>query len=101
MKKPKAPQLVTVAIFTTITVIFWVFLSVYRVLTKASPPEVPAEILAPISPNLDINALNNLEGRVFFEETEVIFPGPSSQTIPSPTFSPTLEPTTIPTLSPT
>lgn len=84
MKNPKAPRLVTVAILTTITVVFWVFLSVYRVLTTKPEPNVPPEILAPINPNLDKQTLETLSDRVFFEEGEVTLPAP----LPTATLTP-------------
>lgn len=71
MTKPKAPKLVTVAVVTTITIVLWVFFGVYRILTASSPPIVPEELLAPINPVLDQEALRNIEGRVFFEESEI------------------------------
>jgi len=83
MKKPKAPRILTVAIFTTITIIFWVFFSVYRVLTTKPLVKVPPELLEPITPNLDTGALGKLEKRVFFEEGETVVPAPISPT-PSP-----------------
>lgn len=103
MRKPKAPRLVTVAIFTTITIVFWVFLSLYRVLTTASAPNIPDEILAPISPNLDTNALKSLPNRVFFEEGEVQPPEFSSTEPEGVTKAeaPTETPTEAPPISPT
>lgn len=67
MKKPPAPRLVTVAIFTTITVIFWIFYGVYEVLTKEQDIKVPPELLETIEPNLDTNSLETIEKRVYFE----------------------------------
>jgi len=83
MRKPKAPRSVTVAIFTTITIIFWVFLSLYRVLTTKPDAEVPPEILAPINPSLDTETLRILSNRVFFEESEVIVPTPLAPEVPT------------------
>jgi hypothetical protein len=74
MKKPKAPRLVTVAIFTTITIIFWIFMGLYNIITSSPPVDVNPDILKPINPNLDKDALNRLEGRVFFEEGETNSP---------------------------
>jgi hypothetical protein len=68
VKKPKAPRLVTVAIFTTITIIFWVFFSLYNIFITKPPPEVDPKLLVPLDPTLDTRALTRLEGRVFFEE---------------------------------
>lgn len=87
MEKIRAPRLVTVAIMTTITIIFWVFFGVYSVLTTKPPVDVPPEILEPISPELNTEALGKIEQRVFFEEGEIeelvvkVTPKPS----PSPT----------------
>ncbi|MFV1916964.1 MAG: hypothetical protein ACC618_00535 [Patescibacteria group bacterium] len=87
MKSPKAPKLVTIAIFTTATLVLWVFFEVYRVFTTKTPPEVPEELLAPINPELDDAALKEVESRVFFEEAdipEVLIP----LTSPQPTVVP-------------
>jgi hypothetical protein len=72
MKKPKAPGIVTMAIFTTITIVAWVFFSVYRALTVKPPVSVPQQILQPINPELDIMALDRLERGIFFEEEEIV-----------------------------
>ncbi|OGM28356.1 hypothetical protein A2962_00735 [Candidatus Woesebacteria bacterium RIFCSPLOWO2_01_FULL_39_61] len=78
MKKQKAPRLVTVAIFTTVTLIFWVFFSLYNILTSKPVIHVDSKLLEPLDPNLDRNALGQLGSRVFFEEEDVDF-----TTIPS------------------
>jgi hypothetical protein len=98
MKRPKPPNLVTIAILTTITVIFWVFFTVYRAFTKHPSPEVPAPILEPLTPNLDKNALDKLQTRIFFEEGE--FPQIPILT-PTPEQLPSIELTGTPTPSPT
>lgn len=71
MKKPKPPKLVTVAIFTTITVIFWIFFEVYETLSGAPSVTVDNDLLSPLDPTLDVAALQKLETRVFFEESDV------------------------------
>jgi len=71
MRKIKPPKLVIVAILTTITSVFWVFYSLYTILTSEPKLEVPEEILAPISPEFDVDVLNKLSERIFFEEDEV------------------------------
>ncbi len=77
MKKLKPPRLVTVAILTTITIVFWVFYSLYGILTSDALQKVPPEILAPIDPTLDTEALDKLPGRIFFKEGEVeVFTAP-------------------------
>ena len=74
MNKPKAPRLVTVAIFTTITIIFWIFFSLYKILTSSPTVNIPEEILQPLTPTLDSQLLEGIPGRVFFEEGQVIVP---------------------------
>ena len=71
MKKPKPPQLVTVAIFTTITVIFWIFFEVYETLSSAPSVSVNEDILSPLNPTLDTATLQKLEIRTFFNESDV------------------------------
>lgn len=74
MKKLKAPRLVTVFIFTTITVIFWVFMGLYNVITSTPPINVDPELLKPINPILNQEALDRLENRIHFEEGQTISP---------------------------
>lgn len=74
MEKTKAPKLITVAIFTTITVVFWVFMSLYSIITSTPPASVDPELLIPLNPALDLDALSRLEGRIFFEQGETSSP---------------------------
>jgi hypothetical protein len=80
MRKPKAPRLVTVAILTTVTVIFWVFLGVYEILTSKTPVAVPPELLTKIDPQLDIETLESIPQRMYFLEEDVNF---NAGTIPT------------------
>lgn len=87
MSKPKPPSLVTIAIMTLITVVFWTFFSVYRVLTDDQPIDIPEEVLKPINPTLDEKAMSELEKRFYLEENEIpelILRTPE----PSPTLTP-------------
>lgn len=104
MKKPPAPRLVTVAIFTTITVIFWIFFSVYTVLTQTPDIKVPPELLEPIDPTLDVESLEELSERVHYEEVDVTTPiivvstpSPEPEVSPLPEESLELTPTASPT----
>lgn len=66
MKPPKVPSLVSIAILTAITLIFWAFFTAYRVFTTKPPLSVPTELIEPLSPSLDRNTLDKVEGSVFF-----------------------------------
>lgn len=94
----KAPKQVTVSIFTTITIIFWIFLGVYRILTTAPPLEIDPTILEPIDPKLDQKSLSNLQGRIFYDEGQVQSPYTTIEEA-APSLTPT--PQTTPTLSAT
>lgn len=106
MKNFKLPSLVTIAILTAITVVFWVFFGVYRVFTTQTPPTVTAAISTSISPNLDTKALENIEKRLFLTndqigETVIVpnaTPTPSIIVTPEVTSTPTA--TSSPTLTP-
>lgn len=71
MKPPRPPRFVTLAIMTTITVIFWVFFSVYKILSSQIEPSVGPDILSPLSPTLDTDSLNTIQNSLYFEETEI------------------------------
>lgn len=94
MTKVRAPRLVTVAIMTTITIIFWVFFGVYNVLVSKPPVDVPPEILEPLDPTLDTEALGQIEQRVFFEEDEI--EKFAAQTTPAQISTLTPTPTEVP-----
>lgn len=106
MKKPKTPNLVTVVILTTITVVFWVLFTVYRAFTQRPTPTVPPEILEPLTPDLDSAVLAKIQSRLFFEEGQIpqipiLTPAPSALPSPQATPSPTPTATSEATLSPT
>jgi hypothetical protein len=92
MKKPPTPKLVTVAIFTTITIVFWIFFGVYRILTAKPEVKIPPELLEQIVPELDTNTLEKLQERTFIKEGEekplsvnVTTPKPAEKILPTPT----------------
>ena len=101
MRKRKTPNLVTIAILTTITVVFWVFFSVYRVFTDEPSFNVPAEILEPVSPTLDTSLIDKIESRIFFSEGEVVTQIQIASPTATPAETPTASPTATPTSSPT
>lgn len=104
MKKTNLPSLVTISILTAITIILWIFFSVYRVLTAKPAPSVAPGILEPVSPTLERGALDKIETSLFFEESQIpttIVSSPIPTLAPSPTPAPEETPTATPTASPT
>jgi hypothetical protein len=75
-------------LFTTITVIFWVFFSVYSILSQTPDIKVPPELLEPIDPTLNIESLNEISRRVHFEESDVTSPIINTTPTPQPETSP-------------
>lgn len=90
MPKTKPPRIVTILIVSTITIVFWVAIDVYRALTIKPADPVPGEIIAPIDPNLDETALRSLEQRVYIEEDQI-------QTLPEQSTAPQVTPSPSPT----
>ena len=84
MKGPKPPKIVVVLIVTTITIIFWVFLSVYEVLRKTPDLNIPDAVLKPLTPSLDQTSLGELPARVFYSEEELKNIIPQTITTPTP-----------------
>ena len=101
MRKRKPPNLVIIAILTTITVVFWVFFSIYRVFTDEPSYDVPAEILEPVSPTLDTSLIDKIESRIFFREGEVVTQIQIASPTATPTATPEASPTATPTVTPT
>ena len=66
--KPKKFTLLTLAILTLITSFFWLFFSVYRVFTTKPAPVTPAEILEPVTPTLNKDAVAAIQARIYIEE---------------------------------
>jgi len=87
MRKPNPPKLVTIALTTTITIVFWIFFTLYKVLTAAPEPSVSDKLLEPILPQLDTEALGKISDRVFFDEGSVNFIPTQQIVISEPTIS--------------
>jgi len=107
--KKKVPSIVSIAILTVITSVFWLFFSAFRTFTKKEKVEVPPEILAPLNPKLDQKALEMLDSRYYIEEdqipdTVIITPSPTptETSVPSGTGGEIPSPSTqeSPTASP-
>lgn len=90
MPKTKPPKVVTLLIVSTITIVFWVAIDVYRALTIKPADPVPGEVIAPLDPTLDETALRSLEQRVYIEEDQI-------QTLPEQSAAPQVTPNPVPT----
>lgn len=95
MRGPNPPSIVTIAILTTITIIFWIFFGVYRVLTGQAEVNVPPQALTPIQPTLNQEVLGRLEQRKYFEKNTSFefkrIPGQSVLIIEQPEPTPALD----------
>ncbi|MBI2268000.1 MAG: hypothetical protein HYU80_00970 [Candidatus Blackburnbacteria bacterium] len=67
----KRPNILIFAALTTTTIFTWTAFEVYRTLNKTSLESVPQDILAPLSPTLDQEALKLVKDRRFFEDSEI------------------------------
>ena len=102
MQKTKIPSLVIIAVFTTITVICWIAFGVIRILTTKPTVNVPAQILSPISPTFDKNAVDKIRQTVYFDKEQEfeVLPAPSASLEASPTPSPEVSPVASPSATP-
>lgn len=101
MKQQRVPSLISIAILTTITIIFWVVFSVYRVLTSKPSPNIPENILEPLNPTLDEGIIAKIQKRTFFGEGQITTPSISLSPSPQTTIAPTLTPSPTSTASST
>jgi len=86
MRKPPTPTIVTLVVFTTVTVILWIFISVYNILINKPVVDVPQELLEPINASLDTAQLQKISEKVFFEEgQETPFSVPPQISVEQPT----------------
>ncbi len=81
--KKKLPNSVFTIVLTAITVVSWVFFSIYQTLKKPLPVVVPPEITQPVDPNVGLDAAEKLKNKKYFEEgsfkeTEIIKPSPTN-----------------------
>jgi hypothetical protein len=102
-KQNSVPNIVYLAILTAITVIFWIFFSVYRVFSNEPTPSVDTSIMEPLSPVFSLETMDQIGQRVYFKEGEIpqtIITSPSPSESASPTATPTSSPLeSIPTAS--
>src|SRR5689334_12473489 len=95
-QKIKAPKIVIIFALTLITIVFWVGFEVYRSVTTKPTPPVSSNVLEPINPTLDVDALSKIETRIHLDESQIqnVTPKPvETVVIPSPT--PTINVATV------
>lgn len=100
MKKNKLPSLVVVFILTLITAIMWVSFNVYRSLTTKPPSSVPSDISEPLNPSLDTQTINQINSRLYLNESQIPEVAPVIETTASPSATPELAPSPTPFSSP-
>lgn len=88
MKKNKLPSLISVLILTLLTSVMWISFSVYRSLTTKPAPAVLPEISEPLTPTLDSDTMNQIESRIFLNDSEI----PENIIITAATPVPTIAP---------
>jgi len=84
-KRKKTPFIVVIAYSSVITVVIWIIFDVYRALTVKPAPPVAPNILEPITPSLDVDALDRLQNKIYLEDTEI---GDTSIVTPTPEATP-------------
>lgn len=65
MKSKKLPSMVILLILTTITTLFWISFSIYRVFTEDPPTAVSEEILRDINPQLDTQTMEVIKIKLY------------------------------------
>ena len=71
MKKIKTPSIVIIGVITLITIVLWVVFGVLRIVITQPSPDIPDEILSPITPTLDTSTISELENRTHLSESEI------------------------------
>lgn len=71
MTKRRRPRIVIFTILTTITLVTWAIFDVWRTFQKPVPLEIEESLLREVTPPLDRQKLEILEGRIFFSDSEV------------------------------
>ena len=89
MTKKQTPPIVKISYFTAFTVVCWIGFEVYRALTIEPPPIVSEAVLAPVNPQLDSQALDRLQKRVYLDPSQigvisVVTPGEELAATPTP-----------------
>jgi len=104
-KRTKLPNLVVIAILTTITVIFWIGFGIYSIFQHKPETLVPKEITQSLDPNLDLVTLKRLESKLLLPDSQIgetilTAPTPEATSTPAATLTPSPTPTVSPESSP-
>lgn len=81
----KLPNLVSILVLTLITVVMWIAFNVYRAILTTTGPSassVSDEVSSPFTPSLDKDTIDEIESKIFLDESQ----------IPNTTFSPEATP---------
>jgi hypothetical protein len=70
--RKRLPIQVVLAIMTTTTIVVWVGFSVYQAIKQKADPQVPANILEPITSELDLEALDEISEKLYFDKGETV-----------------------------
>ncbi len=100
MQKTKLPSFVTVLALTLITVVMWVSFDVYRLFSQPTKPSVPESVSAPLTPTLDLEAINQLEGHTFLNDSEIPDNVVGAFAVTEPEKTPIPEPSPLPESAP-
>lgn len=89
MKTKQRSNLTVLAILTTLTLLTWVAVEAYQRFRTVDYGNIPPEVLATLSPNLDKNTFALIESKKSYSEEEISHftpatSGPSTQVSPSP-----------------
>jgi hypothetical protein len=97
MKKNKLPSLISILILTLITSLMWISFNIYRSLMSQPPPVVSGEVSNPLTPTLDKDSINQIEERLFLDDSQI----PDNIAVGTATPVATSTPEATPVASPT
>ena len=87
-QKIKAPKIIIILALTLITIVFWAAFEIYRTFTTKPTPPVAQNILEPINPVLDADALSKIETRIHLDDSQIQNVAPVATIIASPSATP-------------
>ncbi len=66
--KKNLPISIRTLLLTTVTILAWVFFSIYWAIKKPLPVVISPEITNPVNPDINLEVVDKIKGRVYFEE---------------------------------